>query len=201
MYEDDEVWAKIPGTTGYEFSTWGRCRSYWTTSRKVLDAEPHLLNLSTKHRKDRSTPNATYVLKVDGAKVERTPARLLREVFNKFRCGNVRSNKYGCGKLLPIEDKHYERHLCVGCAKTKAKYEQVAHLYGLTPRQYDDMKWEAEEKCRICNEVLPLVVDHNSKTGKVRGLLCGPHNLGIGHFDHRPELLEAAAEYLRKTDN
>ena len=59
-------------------------------------------------------------------------------------------------------------------------------------------------KCAICAAILgprgslqKPYLDHDHKTGKVRGWLCRRCNLGIGSFKDSPNLLEAAARYLR----
>lgn len=41
-----------------------------------------------------------------------------------------------------------------------------------------------------------LCVDHNHKTGEIRGLLCGLCNSGIGHFKDKIKLLKKAIKYL-----
>lgn len=53
-------------------------------------------------------------------------------------------------------------------------------------------------ECIICGETqkLQLAVDHDHKTGRVRGALCTRCNLGLGHFRDKPELLRLAALYL-----
>lgn len=51
--------------------------------------------------------------------------------------------------------------------------------------------------CVICGVGGPVVIDHDHKTGLVRGALCTNCNLGLGHFKDDPELLEFAALYLR----
>jgi len=43
-----------------------------------------------------------------------------------------------------------------------------------------------------------LAVDHNHKTGEVRGLLCRPCNAGIGLFNENLSRLENAINYLKE---
>lgn len=74
--------------------------------------------------------------------------------------------------------------------------------YGLTVEEYEALAAEQGGVCAICgSSVLPgrekrLSVDHNHKTGKFRGLLCGGCNRGLENFRDNPELLRKAAEYL-----
>lgn len=80
-------------------------------------------------------------------------------------------------------------------------------LYGLTIEQYKALG----AACMICGATedqrvqkktgkpFRLAVDHDHDTGKVRGLLCGACNCGIGYFKHDEQLLAKAIEYLRRT--
>jgi len=52
------------------------------------------------------------------------------------------------------------------------------------------------KECVICGDEGKLVVDHDHKTGQVRGMLCNHCNRGLGHFRDDPTLLEFAAQYL-----
>jgi hypothetical protein len=47
-----------------------------------------------------------------------------------------------------------------------------------------------------CTTWKALSVDHDHRTGKVRGLLCQTCNTGIGALDDSPDLLRRALEYL-----
>ena len=43
-----------------------------------------------------------------------------------------------------------------------------------------------------------LSVDHNHKTGKIRGLLCSKCNFGIGQFNDDLKLIDSVKKYLIK---
>ncbi len=72
--------------------------------------------------------------------------------------------------------------------------------YGITLQQYDDILAAQNGCCGMCGQ-LPgrrrLDVDHDEKTGEIRGLLCNRCNYGLGCFDHDPALFEAGAVWIR----
>lgn len=43
-----------------------------------------------------------------------------------------------------------------------------------------------------------MSVDHDHTSGKVRGLLCGRCNAGVGYFRDDPALMEQAAIYIKQ---
>lgn len=63
-----------------------------------------------------------------------------------------------------------------------------------------DMKTNVKE-CVICGSEEKLVVDHDHKKKKIRGMLCNHCNRGLGHFRDDPELLIFAAQYLYASNN
>ena len=101
-----------------------------------------------------------------------------------------------CQRVLP--DKEFApntRH----CKLCRRDYDWQ-YKYGISPEQYLEM-WEAQGgKCKICGKELPdgeyLCIDHDKKTGEVRGLLCKECNWGLGNFKDNPKSLEKAIEYL-----
>ena len=56
-------------------------------------------------------------------------------------------------------------------------------------------------RCAICKLVNDLHVDHDHKTGKVRGLLCGHCNRGIGCFFENQTYMINAADYVEAYQN
>ncbi len=74
--------------------------------------------------------------------------------------------------------------------------------YGLSEGDFDRLLRAQSFVCAICGTDQPggirkrFHVDHNHATGKVRGLLCGKCNLGLGLFNDSLDLLEKAAAYI-----
>ena len=72
--------------------------------------------------------------------------------------------------------------------------------YGIDWTIYETMFEEQEGLCAICRKDSAdgrmLAVDHDHKTGKVRALLCGSCNRGLGLFQDDPDLLQKAKEYV-----
>lgn len=76
-----------------------------------------------------------------------------------------------------------------------------AKKYGISPEEFDSMLAAQDGKCAICGTDKPkgrgrFHVDHHHGTGKVRALLCGDCNIGLGMFKESPNLLMAATSYL-----
>jgi hypothetical protein len=78
----------------------------------------------------------------------------------------------------------------------RRKAAKIKKLYGLEPAAYAQLVAEQEGRCSICRDEAALHVDHDHVTGKVRALLCGTCNRGLGHFKDNPVLLRAAITYL-----
>lgn len=86
--------------------------------------------------------------------------------------------------------------------KRRARENKLRAKYSITLNDYDRMLDEQNHRCRICGRPQgaggkELVVDHCHTTGRVRGLLCGHCNSGIGMFEDNPLRLAAAIAYLR----
>lgn len=79
----------------------------------------------------------------------------------------------------------------------------LMECFGITMEQRAKMFHEQQGKCAICKRdeskfVKSLAVDHDHKTGIVRGLLCGSCNRALGYFQESEENLREAIEYLSR---
>lgn len=76
---------------------------------------------------------------------------------------------------------------------------------GINKEIYEKMAIQQEWKCLICGITereckKKLSVDHNHKTGKVRGLICNRCNLALGNTKDNPLILIKCAKYLLSYD-
>lgn len=71
--------------------------------------------------------------------------------------------------------------------------------YGITAAEVDAMVEARCGRCALCQEREPQHVDHDHRTGAVRGVLCSTCNQGLGNFRDRADLLREAAAYLHRT--
>ncbi len=72
------------------------------------------------------------------------------------------------------------------------KVARVKRKYGLTLEQIEQMRLDQNNQCKTCKRefVKTPHVDHNHKTGEVRGLLCGPCNRALGLLQENIETLQ-----------
>lgn len=102
-------------------------------------------------------------------------------------------------------------------AEDRAGYNAERGLYNrlrkfqITLAEFDAMIASQGQRCAICKSSSPgrkpgqqangrtWAIDHDHKTGKVRGLLCMGCNAALGHAKDDPALLMAMIEYLSKS--
>lgn len=78
----------------------------------------------------------------------------------------------------------------------------------MTISQYNNLLEKQNGVCEIClkpeiskhpnGTIKNLRVDHNHKTGQIRGLLCGTCNTGLGMLKDDVELIRKVEKYLLK---
>ncbi len=137
----------------------------------------------------------------DGPMVGRRP----QARFCSVRCANAshgadikratdsrRTPCVHCGQPRPPHSRRF-------CSKVCALAHRRPEKYGLTPEGMRALLAQ-HNVCAICRTIRwgrkGPVIDHDHATGRVRGVLCGNCNQGLGRFRDDPALLRAAVDYL-----
>lgn len=148
-----------------------------------------------------------------------------RQCLNRDKPTPTHKTCTKCGLQQPVTEfyKRYNRKIgtsrCRTCLsaeaaiKTDGRYRQMRNWYlmtrrGITLEEYERRLAEQGGVCAICNEAPEgsnraaklLHVDHNHKTGAVRGLLCIRCNQVIGHARDSVAMILKMAEYVRVHD-
>lgn len=86
---------------------------------------------------------------------------------------------------------------------TKQRAFQILHAKSFIREAHVIQRLAKQNKCcDICGKpeaqmVSLMQLDHDHTTGKLRGLLCAPCNLGLGMFQDNDVFLRRAREYLQ----
>lgn len=157
-----------------------RCHWHWLASQSTdVQAE------ASRARRQRALSNPAS----DGVPVARVPKEFWPD--GERWCA-------GCQSFVPIW--YCQGSRCTGCVRQAAHERRVESTYGITPEEYDRI-WAAQGKrCGVCRAVprsIRFAVDHDHKTGAVRGILCKRcnHDL-LGGAHDSVTLLFRAIEYL-----
>lgn len=110
-----------------------------------------------------------------------------------------------CELYLPLEDfpergRGKGGYMCLPCQRGYNQARSLRTNYGLTIDEYDFILATQDGRCAICEgrpRKYRLHVDHDHKTGEIRGLLCSRcnHKL-LGSANDDPSRLRKAADYL-----
>jgi len=120
-----------------------------------------------------------------------------------------------CDMLKPLSEfseskseKGYKQYRCKSCNKAYRETRkdlireyQLQYKFGVSLELYNKMMEEQGNSCKICKKGCvtgrKLAVDHDHKTGKVRGLLCSPCNRALGYVNDDLNILSEAITYLK----
>ncbi len=129
------------------------------------------------------------------------------KTLSEFHKSKKRTNGYQlwcneCGLLAKKKAYHtYRRE-----PEMSRSYSfRLKKQYNMTLEDYYSLSKKQDGKCDICKRkptkgTKTLVVDHNHKNNKNRGLLCNECNFGLGKFEDNISFLENAINYLKKHD-
>lgn len=89
----------------------------------------------------------------------------------------------------------------ISCSRVAQRKYRLKHVYGLSLEDYDNMYERQAARCQGCNNPIDKYgksthVDHNHKTGIVRGLLCHSCNSSLGYSKEDEHRLRGLIHYL-----
>jgi hypothetical protein len=86
----------------------------------------------------------------------------------------------------------------------RQKDNTFKRVYGITLEIYNEMVKQQKGLCKVCGKPenhktkKNLTVDHDHRTGKVRGLLCHRCNVVLGLVDEKVSILKCFKNYLKE---
>ena len=127
-----------------------------------------------------------------------------REYYRKYRARHPEKTREAQRKH---RQKHPEKLRAEGVEYRSANRDALKAArrlkeYGLTKEQHDALKAKAPG-CHVCGVRFTdkgkhrECIDHCHETGRIRGLLCGACNAGLGLLGDNVEGLEKALRYLK----
>jgi transposase-like protein len=86
---------------------------------------------------------------------------------------------------------------------------QLRRKYKITIEVFNQIRDQQDNRCAICKqkekqlhsktkETMPLAIDHDHKTGEIRGLLCDRCNRGLGLLFEDIKIIEETIKYIEK---
>ena len=116
---------------------------------------------------------------------------------------NIKLCKWCSADFLPVAPSHL---FCSdSCRDDNHTNTYYVKKYGVGIKYVRELFEKQGGVCAICKKtgfkmldthMSGVNLDHDHKTGRVRGLLCHNCNRGLGLFQDNPDILLAAREYL-----
>jgi hypothetical protein len=132
-----------------------------------------------------------------------------------------------CGEEKPLVDFHlrskkepWPKSACKDCHRERARgywvknplpkeaqrEKNLQSAFGIGIKDYEALLEKQGNRCAICEidtcaSGRNFAVDHDHKTGKIRGLLCKFCNTALGQFKENQTSLLKAVEYLKGNTN
>ncbi|WFE40167.1 endonuclease VII domain-containing protein [Micromonospora sp. WMMD998] len=91
------------------------------------------------------------------------------------------------------------RSYCKPCHIARGNETRLRRRYGVGEKEFQELLAEQGGACAICRRLDPEHLDHDDRTGWVRGILCFNCNGGLGQFKDDLDNLAGAITYLRGT--
>ena len=162
---------------------------------KILSIDGHKLTVQFLRLNQKVVLNANLLAKVNLRKVgDEYDRKICDRCFKCLSVERFENNRLKKNNMMT------KRPSCRDCRKI-IEGEKI-------PTQLKKI-WEAKRPkdelfdCPICEKVTiaglsKIVIDHNHKTGNVRGFLCESCNTGLGRFKDDVKILRNAIKWLEK---
>ena len=134
-----------------------------------------------------------------------------RPIYNAYKNELLLSGNYICSncKVVKITDNFYIdiknkwgfSEWCRSCSGLASKNSGFKKNFGITLKEYNVLLEQQKFLCAICKEKdlkIRLAVDHDHKTGKIRGLLCSRCNLTLGKVKESIVILNKMIVYIKQ---
>jgi hypothetical protein len=113
--------------------------------------------------------------------------------------------KRGCknrSKAHGLCQHHYDKIRPNRNNKEASRKRSLMWSHGLTVDGYDALLKAQNHSCAVCKERCKsgrrLAVDHNHRSGEIRGLLCARCNTALGLMEENPERITRLLDYAAK---
>jgi len=129
-----------------------------------------------------------------------------KEYYKKYKNRVDRKDYYRkYAKTHKRDRKEYQRKYQEGLKNNQVFKRRILkdkHKPYLSIEEYNNLFTLQNGECAICNKhqvefKKALAIDHDHKTGKIRGLLCFKCNVMIGLAKDNIQILENAINYLK----
>lgn len=117
-----------------------------------------------------------------------------RRMLGEKWCFRCRQWKPGAMFSLDASRGGGRSSSCKSCTSEAS----TASRYKMSRNEMAKFRANRGHCCEICNSKRNVVIDHDHKTGRVRGLLCTNCNSAIGKFKESRPLFLKAIDYLEK---
>ena len=110
-----------------------------------------------------------------------------------------------CRHAVPVEEVSVNARTASGfgsecrpCRRETSKEAYFRQKYGISRATVAELRTQQGDACAVCGDLGAAHLDHDHSTGRIRALLCGRCNMGLGLFLDDPVRLRLAADYVER---
>ncbi|SRR6266581_1135395 len=124
----------------------------------------------------------------------------IEKVLDEFYNAGKNSKFPWCKACDRKRSREYQQALGKEERTRRKRSTWLSTAYGLTLKEYTELHDSQNGLCAVCRKPNIkdhfLCVDHDHKTGQIRGLLCHRCNRSVGFAQDDPKILRQLADYI-----